>query len=74
MRIHTWIENDESMVESLPEIASDEERNSHPFEGVDDWKRVLRIRAGVGPENRNLQRKRFWELLEWVGVPMNDVE
>jgi hypothetical protein len=60
------------MTESLWEIASDKEGDAHFFQRVDEWKRILWIRAGVGPEYRDLERKRLWKLLKWVTVLMND--
>jgi len=39
---------------------------------VDEWKRILWIGAGVGPEYRDLERERLWKLLKWVSMPMND--
>jgi hypothetical protein len=60
------------MAESLWEIASDKEGDAHFFQRVDEWKRILRIGAGVGPEYRDLERKRLSKLLKWVTALMND--
>jgi hypothetical protein len=62
------------MSEGLSKIASDKKRNAHFLQRVNERKRILGIGAGVGPEYRDLKRERFWKLLEWVGVPVNDVE
>ena len=61
------------MAESLREIASDKKRDAHSFQRVDEWKRILWIGAGVGPEYRDLKWKRLSKLLKWVAVLMNDV-
>jgi len=74
VRINTGIENDEAMAEGLWEIASDKKGNAHLFQRVDEWERILWIGAGVGPEYRDLKRERFWKLLKWVTVVMNDFE
>jgi hypothetical protein len=41
---------------------------------VDERERILWIGAAVGPEYRDLKRERFWKLLKWVTVLMNDFE
>ena len=72
--IDAGVENDETMAESLWEIASDKKGNAHLFQRMDERKRILRIGPGVGPEYRDLQRERFWKPLKWVTVLMNDFE
>ena len=62
------------MAEGLCEIASDKKRNAHFFQRMDEWERIFWIGAGAGPEHRDLKREGFWKLLEWVEVPVSDVE
>jgi hypothetical protein len=28
----------------------------------------------MGPKHRDLKRERLWKLLEWIGIPVHDVE
>ena len=58
----------------MSEIASDKEWNAHFFQAVHECKRILRIGARIGPKHRDLKRERFWKLLEWIGIPVHDLE
>jgi hypothetical protein len=62
------------MAKRSRKIARDKKRNTHFFQRMDEWKRILRIGAGAGPKYCDLKRERFWKLLEWVSVLMNDFD
>src|ERR1700727_2305291 len=65
-RINAGIENDKAMAKRSRKIARDKKRNTHFFQRMDEWKRILRIGigAGAGPKYCDLKRERFWKLLE----------